>query len=102
MAMCCLWGTIGCAGSIHRTCRTAGGDGKKALTENDILGPSEGFRGVMDYYAHAPNTRVMLERLAEQFPTTLACMHGSAWRGDGAALLRTLAGSLEKHQAKAA
>jgi hypothetical protein len=24
-------------------------------------------------------------------PTTLACMHGSAWRGDGAKLLRELA-----------
>jgi hypothetical protein len=24
-------------------------------------------------------------------PRTLACMHGSAWRGDGAALLRHLA-----------
>jgi len=81
---------------------TQGGNGKEALTENDILGPSEGFRDVMDYYAHAPNTRAMLERLAEQSPTTLACMHGSAWRGDGAALLRALAGSLEKHQAKAA
>ena len=27
-------------------------------------------------------------------PTTLACMHGSAWRGDGAALLRNLASRL--------
>lgn len=73
---------------------TQGGDGKAALVESDILGPSEGFRNVMDYYAHAPNTRAMLERLAEQSPTTLACMHGSAWRGDGAQLLRALAGKL--------
>jgi hypothetical protein len=27
-------------------------------------------------------------------PETLACMHGSAWRGDGAALIRALADSL--------
>jgi len=81
---------------------TQGGDGKTALTESDILAPSEGFRGAMDYYAHAPNTHAMLERLAHASPTTLACMHGSAWRGDGAALLRALAGSLEQRQDKAA
>jgi hypothetical protein len=33
----------------------------------------------------------MLETLASTNPTTLACMHGSAWRGDGATLLRALA-----------
>jgi len=66
-----------------------------AITEGDILGPSEAFRGAMDYYAHARNTRALLDKLARQEPTTLACMHGSAWRGDGAALLRALADSLE-------
>lgn len=81
---------------------TQGGDGKTALVETDILGPSEGFRGAMDYYAHTPNTRAMLERLASESPTTLACMHGSAWRGDGAALLRALARSLELRRDKAA
>jgi len=35
-----------------------------------------------------------LERLASEQPTTLACMHGSAWRGDGASLLRELAVAL--------
>jgi hypothetical protein len=49
----------------------------------------------MDYYAHAPNTTAMLERLAKENPRTLACMHGSAWRGDGARLLRALAKSLK-------
>ena len=48
----------------------------------------------MDYYAHAPQTAQILERLAREQPTTLACMHGSAWRGDGATLLRGLAASL--------
>ena len=33
----------------------------------------------------------LLDKLAATAPTTLACMHGSAWRGDGAALLRALA-----------
>ncbi|MGO4330092.1 MBL fold metallo-hydrolase [Cupriavidus sp. 2TAF22] len=65
-----------------------------ALTEGDILGPSEAFRHAMDYYAHAPDTGAMLERLASLAPRTLACMHGSAWRGDCAGLLRELAVSL--------
>ena len=51
-------------------------------------------RSHMDYYAHAPHTIEVLERLARERPETLACMHGSAWRGDGAALLRALAASL--------
>jgi flavorubredoxin len=73
---------------------TQGGRGETPLTESDILGPSEAFRAPMDYYAHAPNTAAMLERLAAERPAVLACMHGSAWRGDGAALLRNLAGVL--------
>ena len=70
---------------------TQGGDGDAALTEADILGPSEAFRAPLDYFAHAPKTAATLERLAREQPRTLACMHGSAWRGDGAALLRHLA-----------
>lgn len=70
---------------------TQPGPGTEALTEADILGPSEAFRAPMDYFAHAPHTGALLQRLAAQEPRTLACMHGSAWRGDGAALLRHLA-----------
>lgn len=70
---------------------TQGGAGEKPLVETDILGPSEAFRAAMDYYAHAPNTTALLERLAAERPETLACMHGHAWRGDGAALLHSLA-----------
>lgn len=73
---------------------TQGGPGDVALTESDILGPSEAFRQPMDYFAHAPQTAAILERLAREQPSTLACMHGSAWRGDGAALLRALAMAL--------
>ncbi len=64
------------------------------LTEDDILEASEQARGAMDYYAHAPDSGDMLERLAALEPGLLACMHGSAWRGDGAALLRALAARL--------
>ncbi len=74
---------------------TQGGAGEVALTESDILGPSEAFRSPMDYYAHAPQTTAILERLAAEAPTTLACMHGSAYRGDGAGLLRALAKNLQ-------
>lgn len=70
---------------------TQGGSGAMPITESDILGPSEAFRAPMDYYAHAAGTAAVLERLAREQPHVLACMHGSAWRGDGAALLRALA-----------
>jgi flavorubredoxin len=77
---------------------TQGGSGEIPLTESDILGPSEEFRAPMDYYAHAPDTVAILERLARERPATLACMHGSAFRGDGAALLRALAERLAQRQ----
>jgi len=72
-----------------------------AVTERDILGPSESFRGLMDYYAHSPQTAASLEKLAREQPKVLAVMHGSAWRGDGAALLRALARSLNRPVAAA-
>ena len=73
---------------------TQGGSKLPALTESDILGPSEAFRHKMDYFSHTRNADTMLERLAATQPTTLACMHGSAWCGDGGKLLRSLADSL--------
>jgi len=73
---------------------TQGGTDLPPITESDILGPSEAFRHAMDYFSHTKNVRVMLDRLAATEPATLACMHGSAWRGDGARLLRALADAL--------
>jgi flavorubredoxin len=73
---------------------TQGGVDLPPVTESDILGPSEAFREKMDYFSHTTKAREMLERLASAGPTTLACMHGSAWRGDGGALLRSLADRL--------
>jgi len=70
---------------------TQGGEGQPAITASDILGPSEALRGKIDYFSHTRNAGMMLERLASTQPTTLACMHGSAWQGDGATLLRALA-----------
>lgn len=73
---------------------TQGGSDCPALTEADILGPSEVFRHELDYFSHTKHALAMLERLAATNPTTLACMHGSAWRGAGAPLLRALADAL--------
>jgi flavorubredoxin len=60
------------------------------LTDGDILGPSEAFRHQLDYFSHTKHVRAMIEKLAATQPRVLACMHGSAWQGDGARLLRAL------------
>jgi flavorubredoxin len=73
---------------------TQPGDQHEALTEDDILGPSELMRENMDYFAHSPTTRPLLEKLAATQPTTLACMHGASWTGDGSKLLLALADAL--------
>ncbi|MGE5241556.1 MAG: MBL fold metallo-hydrolase [Bacteroidota bacterium] len=65
-----------------------------ALTSDDILEPSEAARVAMDYYAHGTETKTVIERLAAENPVTLACMHGPAWSGNGAALLRELGSRL--------
>jgi flavorubredoxin len=75
---------------------TQPGTGDTALTSSDILGPSEAFRGQFDYFSHTRDVGALIERVAGLAPTTLACMHGSAWQGDGAALLRALGQSLAR------
>jgi flavorubredoxin len=70
---------------------TQGGADNPPITDRDILGPSESFRKAMDYYSHTSLARPQLERLAATAPQTLACMHGSAWQGDGGRLIRELA-----------
>jgi len=73
---------------------TQGGIGAAALTSDDILENREAFRKPMDYFSHSTNTGQLIEHLAAELPATLACMHGSAWNGDGASLLRALGGRL--------
>lgn len=75
---------------------TQPGAGRQPVTEADILGPSEAFRQTMDYFSHSRRARQQIEALAATGPALLACMHGSAWRGDGAALLRALADALDE------
>jgi flavorubredoxin len=73
---------------------TQGGATHEPVTTSDILEPSEAMRASLDYYAHAPNTEATILRFADLEPTTLACMHGSAWRGNGRTLLGELAARL--------
>jgi hypothetical protein len=68
------------------------------VTESEILTASEAMRKPMEYYAHSTKTARILERLTMLEPKTLACQHGSAYRGDGAGLLRELAKILEREQ----
>ena len=73
---------------------TQGGHQHDPLTSSDILEPSEDMRAQLDYFSQTRNVRDLMEKLASTSPRTLACMHGAAWQGDGAELLRQLAGRL--------
>ena len=74
---------------------TQPGENTPPITSGDILGPSEQFRKMLDYFSHAPSASALLDALASFEPRTLACMHGSAWQGDGARLLRELGQTLQ-------
>jgi flavorubredoxin len=69
---------------------THGGDGP-AITESDITGPAIGMEAMFHAMSMAPNTVAVLNQLADLAPATLAIMHGSSFRGDGAGALRALA-----------
>jgi len=73
---------------------TQGGHEHPPLTTADILASSEEMRSNLDYFSQTLNVSELMEKLAATAPGILACMHGAAWRGDGAALLRQLAREL--------
>lgn len=73
---------------------TQGGHEHEPLTTGDILDASEKMRGAMDYFSQTRRVHELAEKLAVTGPRILACMHGAAWKGDGAMLLRQLAGRL--------
>ena len=75
---------------------TQAGHVHEPITENDVLGPSEAMRAAMDHYSNPRGSGILLERLAATEPALLACMHGAAYRGDGAAALRQLASTLSR------
>lgn len=65
-----------------------------AITESEVLGPSEEMRKGMGGVAIEAGTRALLEKLARTEATTLAIMHGSSYRGDGRAHLLGMATAL--------
>jgi len=71
------------------------GTGHPAITEGDILEASEQARSAVDYYSHTKNCALLIDKLAALDPAILACMHGAAWQGDGAALLHALGRRLD-------
>jgi flavorubredoxin len=69
---------------------TQGGHDHQPLTTEDILEPSEQMRAGLDYFSQTRLVQELAEKLAATSPQVLACMHGAAWQGDGASLLRQL------------
>lgn len=67
-----------------------------ALTESDVVGPAVASEQMFHAMSMAPNTGAALERLAALNPRTLALMHGSSFKGDGARALRDLKAALEE------
>jgi flavorubredoxin len=62
-----------------------------AITTDDIVAPAMEGEALFRASSLSPNMTDVLERLADLRPTTLALMHGSTYKGDGAAQLRALA-----------
>jgi flavorubredoxin len=73
-----------------------------ALTESDILGPSEEAEDLFAYSSLSPTTPTAIDRLAALAPRTLALMHGSSFSGDCSAALHTLADAYRHRIAAAA
>jgi flavorubredoxin len=78
-----------------------GGHGE-AITGSDIVGRADAYtrRQLAGPMAHSmpytPRTGPILESLAALSPATLATMHGTSFRGDGAAAIRDLAAMLKE------
>ena len=80
---------------------TQGGLGTEAMTEADLVEPSDAFRvgfsknaGLPDSWAHTVDSTPIIDKLANLGATTIANMHGSCWRGSSrtaAAMLHELA-----------
>jgi flavorubredoxin len=62
-----------------------------ATTESDIVGPAIAVSDRLPYMPATPGTAPTLRRLAALKPSTLALMHGPAFKGDGEAALNGLA-----------
>lgn len=74
---------------------THGGAALPAVVETDVLGAAIATHQLgLSGFQPGPHTRGALEKLARTEPATLALMHGSSYRGDGARQLRELATAL--------
>jgi flavorubredoxin len=62
------------------------------VTESDIVLPAKAAEEMFRASSCTPGTGNAIRKLAELKPTTVAVMHGSSYRGDGAKALRELAG----------
>jgi flavorubredoxin len=70
------------------------GDGP-AIVETSLVEGAVIAEDVFHHSSISPTIPATLRTLAELEPTTIACMHGSSFRGDGAAELRALADAYE-------
>jgi flavorubredoxin len=66
-----------------------------ALTEQDLVGPAMETEAIFRATCLAPDTAVVMRRLGDLKPDTLALMHGSSYRGDGGQALYDLAAAYE-------
>jgi len=71
------------------------GDGP-ALTTDDVVEPAMEAEAMFRSTCLAPETTVVMARLADLNPRTLALMHGSSFSGDGAKALHDLAAAYDE------
>jgi flavorubredoxin len=67
----------------------------EALTTGDLVGPAMEAEAMFRSSSLAPDTATVMRQLGALAPTTLALMHGSSYRGDGAKALDDLAAAYE-------
>jgi hypothetical protein len=77
------------------------GDGQPAVTDGDVVGPALAAEDMFKASALTPNTAPTIRKLASLSPNTIAVMHGSSFRGDGAAALEALADGYAQRLLKA-
>jgi flavorubredoxin len=67
-----------------------------AITTDDVVEPAMEAEAMFRSTSLAPETTVVMSRLADLAPRTLALMHGSSYSGDGARALHELAAAYEQ------
>jgi flavorubredoxin len=65
------------------------------LSSDDIVGPAMSTEAIFHATCLAPDTGIVIRRLAGLNPTTLALMHGSSYNGDAPKALDELASAYE-------